>query len=72
MLRKVTASSDVPSNESKLNTSTASDKAAAIAMAGAPRTTISFIACLTTKYDLLSKIMECIKVVNENKSPAQI
>lgn len=46
LLRKTDASSEVPSNEAKFETSTAKDSAAAIAIAGAPRTTISLIASL--------------------------
>lgn len=47
-LRKTDASSEVPSNEGKFETSTAKESAAAIAIAGAPRTTISLIASLGT------------------------
>lgn len=44
--RNEAASAAVPLNAFKLNTSTARESAAAIAMAGAPRTTISRIADL--------------------------
>lgn len=46
LLRKTDASWEVPSKEAKFETSTAKDSAAAIAIAGAPRTTISLIASL--------------------------
>lgn len=51
------ASLGLPLKASKLYTSAAKARAAAIAMAGAPRTTISLMACLTYKFFRISPNM---------------
>lgn len=56
--RKERASSDVPLKSFKLNTSTARERAAAIAIAGAPRTTISRIADLRINSYIKNKNQE--------------